>query len=213
MLWMLTQHQLARSSFPVGVHDKTETRRIAAELGLRTAAKPDSQEICFVPRGDSTRTLPTACTRPPGRVRSSNSGGRVLGEHRGIGRYTVGQRKGLGISLGVPVFVTGVDASSNAIVVGPRAELEVSELVVDEVSFVAEVPEAGCEILVQHRAHGEVSPGILCGVDDGRALVRYDEPAAAVAPGQSAVFYDAVAPDELLGGGIISSTVAATAVA
>lgn len=213
VLWMLTQHQLARTSFPVGAHDKTETRRIAAGLGLRTAAKPDSQEICFVPAGDFDAYVTDhmhEATQPGPIV---DSGGRVLGEHRGIGRYTVGQRKGLGISLGVPVFVTGVDANANAIVVGPRAELGVSELVVDEVSFVAEVPEEGREVLVQHRAHGEVAPGILCGVDDGRALVRYEEPAAAVAPGQSAAFYDAEAPDELLGGGIISATVAATAVA
>jgi tRNA-specific 2-thiouridylase len=142
-----------------------------------------------------------------------DSGGRVLGEHRGIGRYTVGQRKGLGISLGVPVFVTGVDASANAIVVGPRSELSVSELVVEEVSFVADGAEAGREVLVQHRAHGEVTSGSLHPVSDGRVLVRYDEPAEAVAPGQSAAFYDAGSPDELIGGGIISSTVGATAVA
>ncbi|MDP9234307.1 MAG: tRNA 2-thiouridine(34) synthase MnmA [Actinomycetota bacterium] len=213
VLWMLTQNQLSRSSFPVGAHDKTETRRIAADLGLRTAAKPDSQEICFVPEGDFDAYVGDhmhEATRPGPIV---DSGGRVLGEHRGIGRYTVGQRKGLGISLGVPVFVTGVDANANAIVVGPRSDLGVSELVVDEVSFVAEGPEAGCEVLVQHRAHGEVTPGSLHPVSDGRVLVRYDEAAEAVAPGQSAAFYDAASPDELIGGGIISSTVAATAVA
>jgi tRNA-uridine 2-sulfurtransferase len=213
VLWMLTQHQLARTSFPVGRHDKTETRRIAAELGLRTATKPDSQEICFVRGGDFdgyvTERMPEASQ--PGPI--LDSGGRVLGEHRGIGRYTVGQRKGLGISLGVPVFVTDVDADANAIVVGPRDRLAVEELTTEEVSYCVEAPERPVEVLVQHRAHGEVAPATLHPEAVGRATVRYREPAEAVAPGQSAAFYDASAPDELIGGGIISATVRAAAIA
>jgi tRNA-specific 2-thiouridylase len=213
VLWMLTQHELARSCFPVGEHDKAETRRIATELGLRTATKPDSQEICFVPAGDLDayvgEKMPAAAR--PGPI--VDSGGRVLGEHRGIGRYTVGQRKGLGISVGVPLFVTEVDAHANAVVVGPRDELTVSELTVDEVVFEAEIPEAGIEVFIQHRAHGEVAPGILHPQGRSRAVGRYHDPVEAVAPGQSAAFYDASAPDELIGGGIISATVAATAVA
>jgi tRNA-uridine 2-sulfurtransferase len=213
VLWMLTQHQLARTSFPVGRHDKTETRRIAAELGLRTAAKPDSQEICFVRGGDFdayvTERMPEASR--PGPIVDAE--GRVLGQHRGIGRYTVGQRKGLGISLGVPVFVTDVDADANAVVVGPRDRLGVAELTTEEVSYCAEVPQGPVEVLVQHRAHGEVAAGTLHPHGKGRASVRYREPVEAVAPGQSAAFYDASAPDELIGGGIISATVGAAAVA
>jgi tRNA-uridine 2-sulfurtransferase len=213
VLWMLTQHQLAHCRFPVGEHDKTETRRIAADLGLRTAAKPDSQEICFVREGDFDayvgEEMPVAAR--PGPIVDSE--GRVLGEHRGIGRYTVGQRKGLGISLGVPLFVTHLDADANAVVVGGRDELTVAELSVAEVSFTAEVPEAGIDVLVQHRAHGEVAGGMLYPESHGQALVRYREPVHAVAPGQSAAFYDATAPDELIGGGIIAATVPATAVA
>jgi tRNA-specific 2-thiouridylase len=197
----------------VGQHDKTETRRIAAELGLRTATKPDSQEICFVRAGDFdayvTERMPEASQ--PGPIVDAE--GRVLGEHRGIGRYTVGQRKGLGISLGVPVFVTDVDADTNAIVVGPRDRLGVGELTAEEVSYCVDAPEAPVEVMVQHRAHGEATAATLYPEGSDRATVRYREPAEAVAPGQSAAFYDASAPDELIGGGIISTTVRAAAVA
>jgi tRNA-specific 2-thiouridylase len=124
----------------------------------------------------------------------------------------VGQRKGLGISLGLPVFVTSVDAEANAVVVGPRSDLGVSELLVEETSFIDAVPQEGLEVLVQHRAHGEVAPGRLY-LDEAGARVVYDQPVQAIAPGQSAAFYNVTDPDELLGGGIIASTVAATAVA
>jgi tRNA-specific 2-thiouridylase len=212
VLWMLGQEQLKRTRFPVGEHDKSETRRIAAELGLRTAAKPDSQEICFVRSGDFdayvTEHMPDAAL--PGPIVDSE--GTVLGEHRGVGRYTVGQRKGLGISLGVPVFVTDVDPKSNVVVVGPREGLGVSELCVEEVSFTDPAPTAG-KVLVQHRAHGDVANGTLLPVERGKARVRFDEPVEAVAPGQSAAFYCASDPDELVGGGIISQTVAVSVVA
>jgi tRNA-specific 2-thiouridylase len=213
VLWMLTQRQLAKTRFPVGEHDKTETRRIATELGLRTAAKPDSQEICFVRAGDLDAYV---SDHMPGASRPGpivDPDGRWLGEHRGIGRYTVGQRKGLGISLGVPVYVTGVDAGANVLVVGPRERLGICELAVEEVSFISAPPEAGTRVLVQHRAHGDAAPAALHPEGPGLARVVYDEPVEAVAPGQSAAFYDASAPDELIGGGIISRTVAATAVA
>lgn len=212
VLWMLTQRQLAHTRFPVGLHDKAETRRLAAELGLRTAAKPDSQEICFVPSGDFDAyvTARMAGAARPGPI--LDQGGRLLGEHRGIGRYTVGQRKGLGISLGVPVFVTRVDARANAVVVGGRRDLAVAELVIEEASFVAGMPDPGQDVLVQHRAHGDVARGTVHPDGGGRAHIRYAEPGEAVAPGQSAVFYDPVAPDEVIGGGIIASTVAAGAV-
>jgi tRNA-uridine 2-sulfurtransferase len=213
VLWMLTQHQLARTAFPVGGQEKEETRKIASDLGLVTAAKPDSQEICFVKGGDFdayvTEHMPDA-TRPGPIV---DSEGRTLGEHRGIGRYTVGQRRGLGISLGVPVFVTNVDARSNVVVVGARDHLEVGRLIVEEASFVSRVPEPGARVLVQHRAHGDAAPATLQAGPPGRAEVRFEDPVAAVAPGQSAAFYDAGSPDELIGGGIIASTSPATAVA
>jgi tRNA-specific 2-thiouridylase len=205
VLWMLTQRQLARCTFPVGTMDKSETRRIAADLGLRTAAKPDSQEICFVRGGDVgsyvSERIPEA-NRPGAIVDTS---GRVLGEHRGIGHFTVGQRKGLGIALGRPMFVKTVDAGANAVMVASREELATSGFVAEEASFVGHAPPDGTDVLVQHRAHGEVAPGRVT-AGDGTFEVSFERPVEAVAPGQSAALYSAQYPDELLGGGIIATT-------
>ena len=203
VLWMLTQEDLRHTRFPVGDIPKSETRRIAAELGLRTAAKPDSQEICFVRGGDLDRYLTdkVEAANRPGPI--TDSEGRVLGEHRGVGRYTIGQRKRLGISLGVPVFVTGIDAGSNTLTVGSRDELGVSALELDEMSFVGPPPE-GDQVLVQYRSHGDVFPAAI-----SAPRVEFLEPAEAVAAGQSAVFYSASRPEELLGGGIIAKVIPA----
>lgn len=202
VLWMLTQEELAHTRFPVGEIEKTETRRIAAELGLRTAAKPDSQEICFVREGNLDRYLaekvPSAST--PGPIVGTD--GELLGEHRGAARYTIGQRKGLGISLGVPVFVSALDTTTNTVTVGGRDALLVSQIDLGETSFVG-APTEG-PVLVQYRSHGEVYPGVLRG--GGEWTIAFDEPVEAVALGQSAVFYSPVCPEEVLGGGVISRT-------
>ena len=212
VLWMLTQSDLAHCRFPVGEMAKTETRRIAAELGLRTAAKPDSQEICFVRNGDLGTYLSerVAEADQPGEI--VDTAGTVVGEHAGIARYTIGQRKGLGISLGMPVFVTDIDAGSNRIVVGDRSELGVGRITLDETSFVDAPPGPRAEVLVQYRAHGDVARGRLVAGDD-RFEMHFPVPIEAVAPGQSAAFYSATDPDELMGGGIISSTTPASAAA
>lgn len=202
VLWMLTQTELAHCRFPVGDMTKSETRAIAAHLGLRTATKPDSQEICFVREGDLRAYLSdrVAAAVRPGEI--VDTSGRVVGEHRGAARYTIGQRKGLGVSLGTPVFVSHIDTTTNTVTVGGREDLFVTEVDLSETSFV----DRPCEgrVLVQYRSHGEVSPGIIHG--DGPWSISFEEPVEAVAPGQSAVFYDPDRPDELLGGGIISAT-------
>ena len=207
VLWMLSQEELAHCRFPVGEMDKSETRRIAAELGLRTAQKADSMEICFVREGDMKRyvaeNIPAASVPGP----LVDASGDVLGEHRGIGNYTVGQRKGLGIALGEPVFVTSIDAASNTVVVGPKEGLAVDGFVVNEVSFVAEETKAEVPVAVQHRAHGETNPASLVPLDDGSYEVHYEDPVNAISPGQSAAFYDVATGDELIGGGIIAATV------
>ena len=206
VLWMLSQEELAYTRFPIGEMNKSETRKIAAELGLRTAAKPDSQEICFVRDGDTARYIDTHIpdASRPGPLLDRD--GKVLGTHRGIGHYTVGQRKGIGISLGEPVFVTSIDPSSNRVTVGAREDLAVGGLVAEEASFVGAPPTAGTRVFVQHRAHGEVHPGRVIATDCPTFEVSYDDPVRAVAPGQSAVLYSATAPDEVLGGGVISAT-------
>ncbi len=206
VLWMLGQDELGRVRFPVGDLQKRETRAIATELGLRVASKPDSQEICFVRDGDIggyvSERLPQGST--PGPILDCS--GDVVGRHRGIARYTVGQRKGLGLALGKPAFVTAIDAGSNSVMVGERSDLRVAGLVTEESSFVQEMPGEGVRLLVQHRAHGEVNQARLGRRDGDRVEVHFDEPVEAVAPGQSAAFYAAADPDELLGGGIIAST-------
>lgn len=206
VLWMLTHAELEHCAFPVGDLKKYETRRIASDLGLRTATKPDSQEICFVRGGDFDAYVSENLTEAAAPGPILDTGGSVVGEHRGIGRYTIGQRKGLGLSLGVPVYVTTIDATSNSIVVGGRSELDVGGLVAYEVSFVSPEGSEDGPVLVQHRAHGEVHAGTLRRRAD-RFEIEYDYPVGAVAPGQSAALYSASDPDELLGGGVIEATV------
>lgn len=212
VLWMLDQVKLARTLFPVGDMTKSETRRIASELGLRTANKPDSQEICFVRNGDLPayvdEHIPAA--NEPGPMVTSD--GEQVGEHRGIARYTVGQRKGLGISLGLPVFVSSIDAETNTIVVGKRDQLACAGFSACETSWVDEPVGAGKELLVQYRSHGDVYAARIESSAPGRVEIVFGRPVEAVARGQSAAFYDAANPQELLGGGVISSTVAAACV-
>ncbi|MGH2756311.1 MAG: tRNA 2-thiouridine(34) synthase MnmA [Actinomycetota bacterium] len=213
VLWMLTQSELAMCRFPVGEMVKTQTRAIAEELGLRTAHKPDSQEICFVREGDLdayvSDNIPEA--NAPGLLVDTR--GTVIGEHRGIGRYTIGQRKGLGISLGEPVFVTDIDATTRTVTVGRKDDLLAARLQVAEARFTTERPAEGTSVLVQHRAHGDVAAATITMVEPDRFAVHFESPVEAVAPGQSAALYSADDPDELLGGGIIEATTAASAAA
>lgn len=210
VLWMLTQDELRHVRFPVGeMRSKNETRELAERLGLRTARKPDSQEICFVRGGDvgSYVASNVSAAGRPGPILDGS--GRVVGEHAGIGRYTVGQRKGLGISLGEPVFVTGIDVETNSVKVGRRDDLAVRGMSVTEARFVDAAPVPGEKVLVQHRAHGEVGRACIVAVDDDRLEVRYDTSVQGIAPGQSAAFYSVTEPDLVIGGGIIATTTAA----
>ncbi|HVM35005.1 MAG TPA: tRNA 2-thiouridine(34) synthase MnmA [Actinomycetota bacterium] len=206
VLWMLGPGDLTRVRFPVGSMRKADTRALAASLGLRTAAKPDSQEICFVRGGDLDRYVDEqlAPAAAPGPI--VDTAGKLVGEHRGIARYTVGQRRGLGISLGAPVFVTALDAAGNTLTVGPRSALICRAATIAEVSLTDGRLHERMPILVQYRAHGDVVPARLTMSEEHQARVEFEGPAEAVAPGQSAAFYSVDFPDELLGGGIIAST-------
>jgi tRNA-specific 2-thiouridylase len=210
---MLSSAQLARCLFPVGEMEKPETRRIAGELGLRTATKPDSQEICFVRNGDvggyMREHVPEASI--PGEILDAS--GTVIGAHKGIGNYTIGQRRGLGVSLGMPVFVNAIDAAARTITIGDRSELETGAFIVEEVSWTTAPPLDGARVFVQHRAHGETFAGNLAREPAGRWSVTLEAPVEAVAPGQSAAFYSGDAPEELIGGGVISETTRAGALA
>ncbi len=202
MLHMLGQAQLARSSFPVGGLAKSETRRLAERFGLPVAEKPDSQELCFAPSGDAggfVRSALPALIRGGGEVVDPQ--GRVLAEHDGTFAFTVGQRRGLGVSTGRPAYVIEVDAGANRVVVGPHELLARGGLVADRVSWVTGAPPSAgpFEAEVQIRYRGESVAAVITPSPSG-FRVAFRQPQRAIAPGQSAVVYSG---DELLGGGRI----------
>ncbi len=201
MLHTLGQGQLARALFPVGGMTKTETRAHAERLGLPVAGKPDSQEVCFVPGADHAAFLEEFVPRLVRDGEIVDPRGRVLGRHRGTFRYTVGQRRGLGVSTGERTYVVDVDAGRNRVVVGPVELLARRGLVADRVSWVAGEPPADgpFEAGVRVRYRGEDVPAVVA-PDGDRMRVEFRTPQRAVAPGQSAVVYRG---DELLGGGRI----------
>ncbi len=197
VLSMLGQDELARVRFPVGELTKARTRQKAAELGLRTANKPESMDICFVRGGDYRRFL--AREAPEGFVPGLivDETGEVVGRHEGIVGFTIGQRRGLGVAVGEPRFVTSIDAPTATVTIGPRRDLLVESISLERVAWVSGEPVAG-DLLVQYRAHGEAVPATVYGEE-----VVFDEPQQAVAAGQTATFYRG---DEVLGGGVISAT-------
>jgi tRNA-uridine 2-sulfurtransferase len=201
VLHMLGQAQLARALFPVGGQTKAETRSHAERLGLPVAGKADSQEVCFVPGADHGAFL---ARHAPDLVRAGevvDPSGKVMAGHDGTFRFTIGQRRGLGVSAGERTYVIDVDAERNRVVVGPEELLARRGLVADRVSWVAGSPpsEGPFEADVRIRYRGEDVPAV---VDPGptEARVEFRVPQRAVAPGQSVVFYRG---DEVLGGGRI----------
>lgn len=199
-LFTLTQAQLAHALFPVGSLDKPAVREVARELGLQVADKPDSHEICFVPDGDHASFLSTqGAAHGDGAIRDVE--GNVLGRHRGVHRYTVGQRKGLGLSSSIPLYVVGIDAAANAVTVGPRAALERRELSASGVNWIAGAPPAAeTRVTAQIRHRHKEAPGTIARAEGDRVAVVFDTPQAAIAPGQALVMY---VGDEVIGGGWI----------
>jgi tRNA-specific 2-thiouridylase len=202
-LFDLDQSQLSRIEFPLGSLRKDEVRARARALGLATADKPESQEICFVPDGDYARAVERL--RPdalPGQGEIVHEDGRLLGRHPGLHHYTVGQRHGLGLSAGARLYVTRIDAAANRIVVGEADALLAERARLENVSWIAgEPPEEAVQarVRVRHRHQG-VRATIEPDGKDG-ARVQFLEPVRAVAPGQAAVFYQG---DRVLGGGWIA---------
>ncbi|MEN6536118.1 MAG: tRNA 2-thiouridine(34) synthase MnmA [Bryobacteraceae bacterium] len=201
-LFTLTQEQLASVLFPLGGMTKPEVRRLAAGYGLRVAEKRESQEICFVPDNNYVRFLEEerVGASVPGNIVDSR--GNILGNHDGTYRYTIGQRKGLGVAHPHPLYVLGVDAARNEVVVGEKAELACDRLMVSDVNWIEPEPpstvEATCKIRYRHE-------GVACRVDPlpgARAEVHLLDPARAITPGQAAVFYQ---EEKVLGGGWIEN--------
>ncbi|MBI4057038.1 MAG: tRNA 2-thiouridine(34) synthase MnmA, partial [Elusimicrobia bacterium] len=200
-LYILTQEKLQRTLFPVGEMNKGEVRERARQLGLKTAEKPDSHEVCFVSSGNYRDFLQEkrGIESVPGPI--VNTAGHALGEHQGLMGYTVGQRKGLGISVGHSLYVVGMETNSNTLVVGEKKEAARDRFWVSQLSWVHE-PQGSlrAEVKIRYRHPGCAAE--LRGLSGGRAEVNLEVPQQAVTPGQSAVFYRG---EEVLGGGIIDN--------
>jgi len=200
-LFGLTQDQLARAVFPVGHLEKAEVRRLARDRGLANAEKAESQEICFVPEGDYAAFVERHA--PPVDLSGTivDASGRELGRHRGVHRFTVGQRRGLGIASPRPFYVLEVHPAARTVVVGDEDALRSDRLIAREVNWLS-IPQPEGEIRARVRIryrHAE-APARVRPIGEGRAEVLFDEPQRAVTPGQAAVFYDG---EVCLGGGWI----------
>ena len=200
-LFSLTQEQLAHAVFPVGHLTKPDVRAHAGRLGLSVAAKPDSHEICFVPDGDAGGFVERRMGRREHAGDIVDTSGRVLGRHRGIHRLTVGQRKGLGLAAGTPLYVLRLEPAASRVVVGPREELGSVTLSASAVNWIAgEPPSNPRRVTARIRHRHKDAPAIVTADGDRRASLLFDEPQIAVTPGQAVVFYDG---EEILGGGWI----------
>ena len=212
-LFATTREQLDFLRFPLADLEKPQVRGVAAELGLRIAAKPDSQDICFVPSGDY-RTLIDRL-RPQGREAGEivHMDGRVLGRHGGITDYTIGQRRGLNVAVGEPLFVVRLEPETRRVVVGPREALLTGSLTLDETNWLGDEPtieaaaDAGRPVLARVRSTRDPSAARLA-MQDGVVAVVFDQGEEGVAPGQACALYDPADPDRLLGGGFIKATTA-----
>ncbi|HEX9748067.1 MAG TPA: tRNA 2-thiouridine(34) synthase MnmA [Methylomirabilota bacterium] len=201
-LWPLTQAQLAAARFPVGALTKDAVREKARALGLVTAEKPESQEICFIPdddyRGFLRGRVPEAFA--PGPI--LDGAGTVLGRHQGIANYTIGQRRGLGVASPRPLYVTALDPARNAVVVGGAADGGVESLRAEQVNFISIAALTGpLSVTAKIRHTHEPAAATIEPTEDGGVMVRFERAQRAPAPGQSVVFYQG---DLVVGGGVIA---------
>ena len=205
-LFSLTQDQLARACFPVGDRDKEGVRAYARQRQLPVADKPDSQEICFVPDHDYKGFIERHMAAAPAGGVIVDEAGHVVGRHEGIHRFTVGQRKGLGLTTSpgavatAPMYVVALRPEVRQVVVGPKRSLEQTLLTVSGVNWMVETPAAPQRVTVQIRHRHAPAPATVRSLGDARAEVVFDDPQLAITPGQAAVFYD---EDLVVGGGWI----------
>ncbi len=203
VLFNLTQAQLARVRFPLGGMDKPQVRELARSLGLATAEKPDSQDICFVRdrNKDGFLRRELRIEEEPGPI--TDVEGRVLGMHRGLLGYTIGQREGLGIATGSPMYVVAIDQPKNRLVVGSREALLSRAFRAERVNWVSIAPpSAPVRVAVKIRSRHQPAAALVTDAGDGSVRVECEEPQQAITPGQAAVFYDG---ELLLGGGWIAA--------
>jgi len=201
VLSVLGQQHLSKALFPVGEYPKTEVRKLAEKFGLPTASKKDSQDLCFLGDGDYRRFLSVHApdVMKPGPIVLRN--GEVIGEHSGLSNYTIGQRKGLGVTYPEPLYVIATNPYRNALIVGVRDELGHDTLVAKRVNWVSDNPPAEpfhAEVKIRYKA--TAMPALVEPLPENRMRVRFDEPQRDITPGQGAIVYD---DDVCLGGGVI----------
>jgi tRNA-specific 2-thiouridylase len=196
-LFSLSQEQLGRSLFPLGSYTKAEVRKMARALGLGVEDKPESQN--FTGAGYSTLVEAVAKSGP-----ILDRRGNVLGQHPGIPFYTIGQRKGLGISAGEPLYVIGIDPERNAIVIGSKEEVYGDELIASKLNWIAiRQLQQPMEVKAKIRYHHKEAEAVVAPLDKGKVRVKFEDPQMAITPGQAVVFY---ADDTVMGGGTIERT-------
>ncbi len=201
-LYNLTQEQLSKTLMPIGEYTKEEIRALAEKAGLPVAGKKDSQDICFIPDGDYGAFLEKEATeRMPGPGNFVTTDGKVIGTHQGITHYTIGQRKGLGIAMGHPVFVCEIRPETNEVVIGEHEELFTTQIWCNQVNYMGmeELTEPR-KVIAKIRYSHAGSPCTISKQEDGTVLCTFDEPVRASTPGQAVVFYEG---EYVLGGGTI----------
>ncbi|EAX46402.1 tRNA (5-methylaminomethyl-2-thiouridylate)-methyltransferase [Thermosinus carboxydivorans Nor1] len=204
-LYHLNQHTLRHFLMPLGEYTKVQTRQMARQFGLAVAEKPDSQEICFIPNDDYKSFLEEKApeTLRPGNIVDTH--GRILGRHKGLPLYTVGQRKGLGIAVGKPLYVVALDYERNEVIVGSDEDVFASELIAEDLNFITVDKLASpLRVAAKIRYSAREAPATITPEREGAVYVRFDEPQRAITPGQSVVFYDG---DTVVGGGIIRKAI------
>lgn len=202
-LFSMTQEQLSKTLFPLGSYTKPEIRQMALDADLVTAKKAESQDICFIPDNDYVSFLKKHFpNKIPQKATIKDDSGRVLGENEGVHSVTVGQRRGLGVAFGQPLYVTAIDANKNEITLGEREKTHSASFTVKKPTWSYQEVEVGQEypLLIKIRARSKEVSGRVIPLEDGRAKVIFDEPQHAVTPGQAAVFYK---DDYVFGGGWI----------
>ncbi|PQO43781.1 tRNA 2-thiouridine(34) synthase MnmA [Blastopirellula marina] len=200
VLFGIGREYLRRMLLPVGHFEKSRIRELAAQIGMRVADKKDSQEICFVTSGKHDEFIKArrANLQTAGEIVTTS--GEVVGTHDGIEKYTIGQRKGLGVALGEPRFVVRIEPDTNRVVIGEKDELGRTELTARDCNWLVDLPEGPIRCRAQIRYNSDDAPATVTRLPEGRIAVTFDEPRRGVAPGQAVVCYDG---DQVLGGGWI----------
>lgn len=201
VLWTLTQEQLSRTLLPLGALGKEETRAIAEAQGFANAHKKESQDICFVPDGDYAAFIRETTGRADVPGKFIDGAGRAIGEHKGLTRYTIGQRRGLGLSLREPLYVRAKDARNNTVTLCPESSLYAKTLTASSANLIAvgEIPRP-MRIRAKTRYRQPEQPATVEQISEDKIRIEFDEPQRAITPGQSVVFYDG---EYVVGGGVI----------